>query len=280
MEILISAEKGCGYMDDVIVRSRYSRNNPSYRRRKSRAKENNKLGYVIKIQIVISILILLIIWGISKIDTNVTQFVTDHAKWVLSSDIDINNVYSKINSVFKTDDGNLEEEKRNENESDGFDKKITDDAYIENSTGNNESLELKFIVPVEGIVSSFFGERLDPVTNKLKYHSGIDIETDAHSQIMAVEDGEAIEVSEHRMYGKYIKLKHFGDTVTVYAHCSKILIEEGAMVSKGDVIAEVGSTGVSTGSHLHFEIWINGKAKNPLEFIKVPIVPTNSNEIL
>ncbi|HOJ12420.1 MAG TPA: M23 family metallopeptidase [Clostridiales bacterium] len=271
-------------MDDVIVRSRYSRNNPTYRKRKSRVKENNRLGEIIKIQILVSILIFLIIWGISKIDATITQFITTNAKWVLSSDMDINNIYNQINSMFNIDNGEIEKEKENEKgnekESEDSEKTITDSAYIENTTGNNKSLELEFIVPVEGVVSSFFGERLDPVTNKLKYHSGIDIETGIDTQIKAVEAGEAIEISEHRMYGRYIKLKHSGGITTVYAHCSKILIKEGTKVSKGDIIAEVGSTGVSTGSHLHFEIWKDERPQNPLEFINVPIITTNSNEIL
>ena len=63
------------------------------------------------------------------------------------------------------------------------------------------------------------------------------------------------------MYGKYIKIKHFDGVVTVYAHCSKIMVNEGIKVNKGHVIAEVGNTGVSTGSHLHFEVWINGIAE-------------------
>ncbi len=266
-------------MDDVIVRSRYSRNNPSYRKRKSRVKENNRLGEIIKIQFIISILIFVFIWGVSKIDANLTKFIVTNVKWVLSSDIDINTIYSKINSIFNIDNEN-KQKKVDENVSNDLEKTITDSIYIENSTGNNESLKLEFILPVEGVVSSFFGERLDPVTNKLKYHSGIDIETGTDSQIKAVENGEVIEVSEHRMYGKYIKIKHFDGVVTVYAHCSKIMVNEGIKVNKGHVIAEVGNTGVSTGSHLHFEVWINGIAENPLEFIKIPIDTSNSNEIL
>lgn len=306
-------------MDDIIVKSRYSRNSPAYRRRKSRVKENSKLGETIKIQILISTLILLLIWGISKINTTITQFIIGKVKWVLSSDMDIDDMYSQINEILRINDGKTEKDKVKENINDNINNNINsninnntsnninnnednnkdgksdnkgdnksdnknnsknnnesgNDSYI----GNNRDIGLEFILPVEGVVSSFFGERLDPVTNKIKYHSGIDIEASVNSQIKAAEDGKVIEVSEHRMYGKYIKLEHFGGTITIYAHCSKILINEGAKVNKGDIIAEVGNTGVSTGSHLHFEIWINEEPKNPLEFIKVPI-KTNPNEIL
>jgi murein DD-endopeptidase MepM/ murein hydrolase activator NlpD len=70
--------------------------------------------------------------------------------------------------------------------------------------------------------------------------------------------------------GKYIKLKHPGNFVTVYAHCSQLMIKKGQRVKKGDIIAKVGSTGWAIGPHLHFEIWKDSKPYNPLSFIEVP----------
>ncbi|NSW89511.1 MAG: M23 family metallopeptidase [Firmicutes bacterium] len=265
-------------MDDVIVRAKYSRNTPPYRRKRLQAKESNTLGEIVKRQILISILIFIIILSIKNINTSITNFIIDKVKWTLLWNIDINDIYRQINNIIEGEENTgyennspMENDNQTKNE-----KQIQD----ENSSENSESIELEFILPIEGVVSSYFGERIDPVTNKIKFHSGIDIEGDESSQIKAVEDGEVIEISEHRMYGKYVKIRHLGGIISLYAHCSRILIEEGMKASKGDIIAEVGNTGVSTGTHLHFEVWKDGKPVDPLEFIKVPIKTDNKNEVL
>ena len=97
-------------------------------------------------------------------------------------------------------------------------------------------------------------------------HAGIDIGANEGTPIYAAMDGKVTVASEEGEYGKHIDITN-GDVLTRYAHCSKLLVKEGDEVKQGDKIAEVGSTGNSTGPHLHFEIRINGVRVNPEKYL-------------
>ena len=113
--------------------------------------------------------------------------------------------------------------------------------------------EVSFIVPVKGRISSTFGWRT-PTTNTVpKYHTGIDIAAKEGTIIKSATDGKVILVSSEGDYGKHYQIQS-NDITIVYAHCSKLYLKQGDKVKQGDKIAEVGSTGNSTGPHLHFEI--------------------------
>lgn len=127
-----------------------------------------------------------------------------------------------------------------------------------------------FITPAEGALGSPFGERIDPYTKSTKMHKGIDIEAGQGASIKAAAAGEVMDAAYEKTLGNYIKIQHDASTSTVYAHCSQLIAKKGQKVKQGDIIAKVGSTGQSTGAHLHFEIWKDGKAVNPLGYIKVP----------
>jgi len=137
------------------------------------------------------------------------------------------------------------------------------------SSGVSDNSPIKFIAPVKGEISSPFGPRIDPITQTSKFHYGLDIDTEKGTLVQAAADGEVLEITEDKMYGKNIKIKHPDGTITVYAHCSKIYQIEGNKVNQGDIIAEVGDTGYSTGTHLHFEIWKNGEALDPALYVDV-----------
>ncbi len=130
----------------------------------------------------------------------------------------------------------------------------TDEEYIK----NNFSL----IIPVKGIVSSEFGIRNvdNPIVSK--NHAGIDIAANTGTDIYAAMEGKVVICSTTGDYGYHIKIEN-KDVTTLYAHCSKLCVKKGDYVSKGQKIAEVGSTGKTTGPHLHFEIARNGKYINP-----------------
>lgn len=122
----------------------------------------------------------------------------------------------------------------------------------------------RFSRPVSASMTSGFGYRYHPILHTRRLHAGVDFGAPSGTPIHAAAEG--IVVSAQRMggYGNVIILDHGGGYATVYGHCSRILVSSGAHVSRGQVIGRVGSTGLSTGPHLHFEVRINGRPVNPL----------------
>lgn len=118
-----------------------------------------------------------------------------------------------------------------------------------------------------GYVSSKFGPRKAPTKGASTYHNGIDIAASAGTSILAAKPGRVIFTGYNSARGNYLKIDHSGGIVTLYQHCSKILVSVGTKVNAGQRIALVGSTGISTGAHLHFEVQVNGTPKNPLNYV-------------
>lgn len=128
---------------------------------------------------------------------------------------------------------------------------------------------LPSIPPInEGWYSSNFGWRIDPFTGKNAMHEGIDYVVDAGTAIHASAGGVVAYADNHLQYGNMVEIDHGNDIVTRYAHASRLLVKVGQVVRRGDKIAEVGSTGRSTGNHLHFEVRYKGTAQNPVRFLK------------
>lgn len=145
------------------------------------------------------------------------------------------------------------------------------------TTENNKSVPLKLsykkeqemIFPLhERIYTSYYGERTDPIKEGYDFHKGIDLAADEGDSIMAVLDGTVSSVGEDSRSGKYVFLAHENGRVTFYCHCSEILCAEGDDIRQGETIALVGSTGYSTGPHLHFEIRDDGVSIDPLPLIE------------
>jgi murein DD-endopeptidase MepM/ murein hydrolase activator NlpD len=115
--------------------------------------------------------------------------------------------------------------------------------------------------------ASGFGVRIDPITGQHAMHEGIDFITDTGTPIMAAAGGVVQFAGFHPQYGYMVDIEHGNDLVTRYAHASRLLVKEGDVVQRGRKIAEVGTTGRSTGSHLHFEVRFKGAAQNPARFL-------------
>ncbi len=126
-----------------------------------------------------------------------------------------------------------------------------------------------FLHPLKsGKISSHFGIRNDPFDNHLAKHEGTDFAAPKGTEILAAAGGTVSFIGyDDDGYGKYLKISHSENLLTLYAHCSEILVEKGQEVKAGDVVALVGSTGQSTGNHLHFEIRISGKAVNAMWYL-------------
>lgn len=124
-------------------------------------------------------------------------------------------------------------------------------------------LGIEYVTPIPGITSSGFGYRLHPIYGVVKFHYGTDFAAGQGETIAAFADGEVTLAAECDSYGKYIIISHAGGCETLYAHCSELLVSTGMLVTRGDAIALVGSTGLATGPHLHFELKKNGVYLNP-----------------
>jgi len=123
------------------------------------------------------------------------------------------------------------------------------------------------IWPVRGWVTSAFGPRVSPFTEKPAWHDGLDIGASPNAPVQAPALGRVVTVSFDPKMGNMVKLDHGYGIETVYGHLAKSLVKEGQRVKRGDVVALVGSTGLSTGPHLHYMVKKNGQALDPTKFI-------------
>ena len=121
--------------------------------------------------------------------------------------------------------------------------------------------------PVSGPITSGFGVRRHPVFGDLRQHSGIDIGAAHGTRVVAADSGTVIESNYNSSYGNYIVISHGGGITTLYAHLSTRSVSNGSSVSKGQQIGLIGSTGISTGPHLHFEVSVNGTRVNPRSYL-------------
>ena len=126
---------------------------------------------------------------------------------------------------------------------------------------------------------SGFGTRMHPIYKTLRTHTGIDLVAPSGTKIYATGDGVVRSAQFERGYGKAVVIDHGYKYQSMYAHCSEILVHERQKVKRGDVIALVGSTGTSTGSHLHYEIIKNGQKVNPINYFLNDLSPQEFEEI-
>lgn len=123
------------------------------------------------------------------------------------------------------------------------------------------------IWPAQGRITSPFGYRIHPLTKAIEYHSGVDIANEAGTPIHATADGMVRHAGWVHGYGMCVVLDHGFGYSTLYGHMSEILVKEGQRVRRGDVIGRMGSTGTSTGNHVHYEVWTSGVPHNPVPYL-------------
>lgn len=148
-----------------------------------------------------------------------------------------------------------------------------EDAWVTQAAGGWESdpslppLTGRFVWPVEGRVTSYFGTRVHPVYGDVRRHNGIDIAVPQGTPVRASADGLVRFAGWQGGFGLLVVIDHGGGIMTFYGHNSELRVKAGDKVSQGDVIALAGSTGLSTGPHVHFEIRLNGEPKDPVEVV-------------
>ncbi|OOG41199.1 M23 family metallopeptidase [Polaromonas sp. A23] len=130
----------------------------------------------------------------------------------------------------------------------------------------------KMMVPTQqpvalGILGSSFGWRIDPLNGRSALHTGLDFPAEPGTSILAAAGGVVVTQEVHPAYGNMVEVDHGNDLVSRYAHASRVLVKKGDLVKRGQKIAEVGTTGRSTGPHLHFEVLVQGVFQDPQKFL-------------
>jgi murein DD-endopeptidase MepM/ murein hydrolase activator NlpD len=125
-------------------------------------------------------------------------------------------------------------------------------------------------LPAEGRVTERFGYRLDPFTGERAFHPAVDISTGVGQPVFATADGTVESAAASGAFGNLVEITHGFGLVTRYGHLSQFVTRAGDMVSRGDVIGYAGATGRATGSHVHYEVWVNGTPINPLQLGSEP----------
>lgn len=173
-----------------------------------------------------------------------------------------------------------ENRKQQEAQNSGTDNSSADNSSSDNNSGSSDNSSSDnggssgasaqgFIwpVPSSSRITSGFGYRSQPTEGASTYHKGIDIGAPTGTKIIAAAGGSVVTAAYSVSGGNYIMIYHGNSTYTIYMHCSKLLVSAGDEVSQGQEIALVGSTGISTGSHLHFAVTVNNDYKNPLNYV-------------
>jgi murein DD-endopeptidase MepM/ murein hydrolase activator NlpD len=162
-----------------------------------------------------------------------------------------------------------EERKRQEEaaKNNNKDEQNDDSSQDTNTGGQVNTGGFTWPCPSSTRITSTFGNRAQPTEGASTYHKGIDIGASTGSNIVAAAGGSVVTAAYSVSAGNYIMIYHGDGVYTVYMHCSKLLVSAGDEVSKGQAIALVGSTGISTGSHLHFGVTVNGTYVNPLNYV-------------
>ena len=125
----------------------------------------------------------------------------------------------------------------------------------------------EWLSPVEGVITSACGERVNPILGKRENHNGLDIAVAEGTAVIAVKSGKVTEVRTSATYGKLLEYETTDGYTVMYAHLSKVLVQEGEQVKQGQKVAESGNTGLSTGPHLHYSLWKGEKLLDPMDYL-------------
>lgn len=261
----------------------------------SDTKKDLKLLKKMIMQILISLFIYFSIYIIQNNNYIFSENFINKAKEILSYDINFQQTYENIKQNImnlkntKNDEAiggsnedvnvdekvNLNEEQVTQTQESQEEQITEQQATTENIAISQEEEDINnikatttFIKPVEGTISSKYGQR-EPTTSTVpKNHTGVDIAANMGTKIKAATSGEVVLASEEGDYGKHLKIQ-IGEVSIIYAHCNNLYVKQGDKIEQGQEIAEVGSTGNSTGPHLHFEIRISERTVDPQKILEL-----------
>ena len=252
-------------------------------------KKDIRLLKKIIVQILICISIYLVIYFINNSEYVFSKDFINKINEILSYDVNFMDLYNTIkdqyNKIIVNNNEQEQPEQTKEQEEnttqDGIGGAVEDlqntsdvkeETTKELSQSEQDIINVKntttFIKPIEGIISSKYGQR-DTATGRVpKNHTGTDIAANLGTKIKSASDGEVVLASEEGDYGNHLKIQ-IGEVSIIYAHCNNLYVKQGDKVTQGQEIAEVGSTGNSTGPHLHFEIRISERTVDPQSILEL-----------
>ena len=169
--------------------------------------------------------------------------------------------FGQVQMQLRAEEAEIERQRRQEQQRQNEAQRQASLAHLNNFNG-----DFSWPVPTHSRISSHFGTRTHPISGRQEHHSGTDIPAPTGTRIIAAQEGVVRLAGRHGGYGITVIIDHYGGYSTLYAHNSQNLVSAGQRVYRGQHIANVGSTGVSTGPHLHFEIRLNGRAVNPMRY--------------
>lgn len=250
-------------MDEAVVKPK-----DDFEQTETVEKKKNSTNSVMIVQLVVCIFAVVSVFLIGRLSPQTFEFIRDEYNRIMSVDMDAKEIASSAKKVIEraeaTDEGQTAE-KSTERKNVNTVKSAADGEVMAVMSLFKSDEEIT--VPVHGEITSEYGNRTNPVSGEYLMHSGVDIAASQGTEIRAAYSGIVSEVGSNSVGGNYISLVHKDGSETLYCHCSKIIAEKGDVIRAGETIALIGSTGRSTGPHLHFEITVDGKTENPLLYL-------------
>ena len=286
MEKIMTVEEKIRRAEEIYARRKQGSNRQVATVNVSSEKEKKDIKLLKKmiIQILVCVALYLIIYTIQNNKYVFSEDFTNKANEILSYDTNFfelyNNVKNSVINLFNKDNENSKEnnnvnaiggaeENSNSQEIDVSEPQVEKQelSQVEQDIKNIKNTTT-FVKPVEGVISSKFGQRDTATGSVPKNHTGTDIAANLGTKIVSATDGEVVLSSEEGDYGKHLKIQ-IGEVSIIYAHCNNLYVKQGDMVKQGQEIAEVGSTGNSTGPHLHFEIRYQERKIDPQSILEL-----------
>lgn len=289
MERVMTVEEKIRRAEEIYQRRRQGETRPVAKVTVNDKKDIKLLKKMI-IQMLICISIYLIIYVIQNNQYVFSEDFISKANEILSYDTNFIELYEGIKNqvmgFMKQEQEQQKEEQKQEQEEQapetpvenqtneptnqaaiGGAEGVLEEAKVENLSQEEQDIQkvkntTSFIKPIQGVISSSYGQRDTATGNVPKNHTGTDIASNLGTKIVSSTEGEVVLASEEGDYGKHLKIQ-IGEVSIIYAHCHNLYVKQGDKITQGQEIAEVGSTGNSTGPHLHFEIRYSERTVNP-----------------
>lgn len=251
----------------------YLDRNPKSRRNGRTLRNNSKninSFHIYLVQILFCVAIIALVAFLKQINNPQINEKLDQYKQIVDNDIDKETLSEGVNSA-KEGIEKVKDQLGIGGQGGMFDMNF-DPSTIQSTPKAADSVETylsdNIITPVKGTaLSSAYGVRTHPITGKADFHTGVDLAQGMGQKINAALAGEVKDAGKNDIYGNYLLIKHANGVETFYGHCKTLKVKKGQEVKQGQQIATVGSTGMSTGPHLHFEVRVSGKTIDPMKYL-------------